>query len=281
MLYACDASALPLLHRNRHAPRAVRAPACLAENVKLQRPMATLADGRQVPAGDMQRVVTGLPPRPQLVPQFGYVSLFPLLMRLIPVDSPVLGRQLALLADPQRLWTDFGLRSLRLANYLLCSALSCCQAWLSVDSSVHSCSSYGPSSLPILQPLCQPVPAAQHGARPSLLAGAHLGQCQLHGSAGGRAGGRAGGWVGGWVAGWVGGCTLHIVRPHCWPTSLSRACNLPMGTPAVLTCFGVDHRPVFCAKCCRCRRRCGIMAAPRGRIRHRQPSCISSCGATC
>jgi len=55
--------------------------------------------------------------RPSLLllpPQFGYISLFPLLMRLIPPDSPVLGRQLELLRDPQRLWTNFGLRSLRL-----------------------------------------------------------------------------------------------------------------------------------------------------------------------
>lgn len=34
-------------------------------------------------------------------------------MRLIPPDSPVLGRQLELLRDSSRLWTDYGLRSLR------------------------------------------------------------------------------------------------------------------------------------------------------------------------
>lgn len=42
-----------------------------------------------------------------------YVSLFPLLMELIPADSPILGQQLELLRDPQLLWTDHGLRSLR------------------------------------------------------------------------------------------------------------------------------------------------------------------------
>lgn len=146
--------------------------------------MGTLPDGQQVPIGDMQRVVTGQQPRPQLVPQvceaalvcilccsflyggaggrygircaalclaaalacagcvhhaaccaagsththrppgpappppclqFGYISLFPLLMRLIPPASPVLGRQLELLRDPARLWTEYGLRSLRSA----------------------------------------------------------------------------------------------------------------------------------------------------------------------
>jgi hypothetical protein len=138
-----------------------------AEFVELQRPMARLADGRDVPAGDMQRVLTGQPPRPQLVPQvamfvshsagasrgtcavvlacpalrrlnsmgcrlapaspppmrlwlalqFGYISLFPLLMRLIPPDSPILGRQLELVRDEGRLWTPYGLRSLRHAPH--------------------------------------------------------------------------------------------------------------------------------------------------------------------
>ena len=38
------------------------------------------------------------------------------------------------------------------------------------------------------QPLRQPVRAAQHGARPAVLAGRHLDQCQLPGGAGGAAG---------------------------------------------------------------------------------------------
>ncbi|KAL4859841.1 Mannosyl-oligosaccharide glucosidase GCS1 [Chlorella vulgaris] len=82
------------------------------EDMALQQPTATLSDGRQVPVGEMQRVQTGQPPRLQLVPQFGYIGLFPLLMRLIPPSSPVLGRQLLLLRDTNRLWTDHGLRSL-------------------------------------------------------------------------------------------------------------------------------------------------------------------------
>ena len=45
--------------------------------------------------------------------QFGYISLFPLLLRLIPPDSHVLGRQLELMRDPSRIWTQYGLRSLR------------------------------------------------------------------------------------------------------------------------------------------------------------------------
>lgn len=51
-------------------------------------------------------------PRPQLVPSFGYVSLFPLLMQLLPGGSPELGQQLELLRDEALLWTPQGLRSL-------------------------------------------------------------------------------------------------------------------------------------------------------------------------
>ncbi len=39
-----------------------------------------------------------------------YNSLFPLMLRLLPPDSPELGRQLAQLTDPELLWTPFGLR---------------------------------------------------------------------------------------------------------------------------------------------------------------------------
>ena len=99
-------SALLLSHTRTHT-----------EDVELQRPVVTLADGRRVPGGgEMRRVVTGAPPIPQLVPQFGYVSLFPLLMRLIPPNAPELGRQLHLLRDESRLWTPYGLRSLRWAR---------------------------------------------------------------------------------------------------------------------------------------------------------------------
>lgn len=49
----------------------------------------------------------------QFVDHTGYVSLFPLLLRLLPPDSPRLSDLLALLGDPARgLWSDFGLRSL-------------------------------------------------------------------------------------------------------------------------------------------------------------------------
>lgn len=61
---------------------------------------------------DVRRVVTGATPQPRFVPHYGYVSLFPLLMGLIPDDAPELGQQLQLLRDPDHLWTSNGLRSL-------------------------------------------------------------------------------------------------------------------------------------------------------------------------
>ncbi|WIA10052.1 hypothetical protein OEZ85_010262 [Tetradesmus obliquus] len=52
------------------------------------------------------------PPQLQLVPCFGYVSLFPLMMQLLPPESRELGQQLQLLRQEQLLWTSHGLRSL-------------------------------------------------------------------------------------------------------------------------------------------------------------------------
>ncbi|CAM6105574.1 unnamed protein product [Calypogeia fissa] len=52
------------------------------------------------------------PPKLGWVPQFGYNSLFPFLMHILPADSPILGKHLDMLNDPQLMWTDYGLRSL-------------------------------------------------------------------------------------------------------------------------------------------------------------------------
>eukprot|EP00850_Spirogloea_muscicola_P001702 SM000006S19467 [mRNA] locus=s6:933173:940366:+ [translate_table: standard] len=78
--------------------------------------------------GHWVRQVLGRP-RLRLVPQFGYNSLFPLLMRLLPSSSDRLGQQLELLRDETLLWTSFGLRSLATSRHLkllffkLCSSL--------------------------------------------------------------------------------------------------------------------------------------------------------------
>jgi mannosyl-oligosaccharide glucosidase len=52
------------------------------------------------------------------VPSFGYVSLFPLMMQLLPPDSLELGATLAALADTSLLWTPTGLRSLATTSTL-------------------------------------------------------------------------------------------------------------------------------------------------------------------
>jgi len=65
-----------------------------------------------------QRMVVGSNPRAQFVPHFGYVSLFPLLMGLIPADAPQLGQYLQLLRDESELWTPHGLRSLSMRSSL-------------------------------------------------------------------------------------------------------------------------------------------------------------------
>lgn len=41
-----------------------------------------------------------------------YVSLFPMLLRLIPPDAPQLGATLTHLRNPAHIWSDYGLRSL-------------------------------------------------------------------------------------------------------------------------------------------------------------------------
>ena len=60
----------------------------------------------------------GREPVLQHVPHFGYVSLFPLMMRLVDPGSEALGEQLRQLQNPDHLWTDYGLRSLSRSSSL-------------------------------------------------------------------------------------------------------------------------------------------------------------------
>lgn len=48
----------------------------------------------------------------QLVCHKGYISIFPLLLGLVPTTSPHLGALLDMMSDPAHLWSDYGLRSL-------------------------------------------------------------------------------------------------------------------------------------------------------------------------
>ena len=50
------------------------------------------------------------------IPRVGYVSLFPLLLKLVDPYSPRLGALLDMVEDPQKLWTDHGLRSLAVSD---------------------------------------------------------------------------------------------------------------------------------------------------------------------
>src|SRR5277367_479346 len=48
----------------------------------------------------------------KLVCHKGYISIFPLLLGLVPVDSTHLGALLDMMSSPSHLWSDYGLRSL-------------------------------------------------------------------------------------------------------------------------------------------------------------------------
>src|SRR5271156_6038097 len=48
----------------------------------------------------------------KLVCHKGYISIFPLLLGLVPADSPHLGALLDVISSPSHLWSDYGLRSL-------------------------------------------------------------------------------------------------------------------------------------------------------------------------
>lgn len=79
--------------------------------VGLRREVGRATPGRPPPAPRLVRVVHE-PPRPRFVSALGYVSLFPLLLRLLRPDSPRLEPLLAAMSDERRLWSPFGLRSL-------------------------------------------------------------------------------------------------------------------------------------------------------------------------
>ena len=59
-----------------------------------------------------------VPPKYDFVPDFGYVSLFPLILEIINPDNPKLGKILDDLENPQLLWNPYGIRSLsKTSNY--------------------------------------------------------------------------------------------------------------------------------------------------------------------
>lgn len=75
-------------------------------------PMYPLGDGH---GGLMQRqrfIADRNTSAVQHIPRIGYVSLFPVLLRILSPESPRLASVLRLMEEPTLLWTDFGLRSL-------------------------------------------------------------------------------------------------------------------------------------------------------------------------
>ena len=82
-------------------------------NVKLQRPKPKepKPGQRPPPPAEKERIALS-PPQEQFVDSFGYVNLFPFLLRIVDTDSLKLEIILKQLKDPNLLWTKYGLRSL-------------------------------------------------------------------------------------------------------------------------------------------------------------------------
>ena len=90
------------------------------DKVKLEKPSPPqhLSPGERPPL-DLPKIrVTVSEPKTQYVNAFGYVSLFPFLLKIVSPDSPKLYKILTDLKDSALLWTEYGLRSLARINRL-------------------------------------------------------------------------------------------------------------------------------------------------------------------
>lgn len=84
------------------------------DSVRLERPPPppNVQPGQRPPPREKERVVRREPSLGFVHSSFGYVSLFPFLLRIVDPDSPRLSQILSDLREPDLLWTPFGLRSL-------------------------------------------------------------------------------------------------------------------------------------------------------------------------
>ena len=84
------------------------------DHIKLERPKPkqTAAGQRPPPPPKKIRVVKREPAYRYVDSQFGYVNLFPFLIKMINPQSPKLARILTDIQDPSLIWSKYGLRSL-------------------------------------------------------------------------------------------------------------------------------------------------------------------------
>lgn len=177
------------------------------ESVELRTVRVAGAGPGAPPTEESVRAVSA-PPRLGFVPHYGYVSMFPLIMRQLPPSSAELGQQLELLRNESLCWTRFGLRSLARSSSLYARCVGPCRQ--AVRENVPRLCPYGATGQDfkglakrrgVTKVHCEgafsvqkfltaiadnhpQMTQAQHAARPALLEGLHLDQHKLPGGAG-------------------------------------------------------------------------------------------------
>lgn len=111
-LYLSDNTILNDLHWSNHS-QSYSDYGLHTDMVELKRPPPARSHGHSRPQqSEKTRIVLKDPELRFVDSTFGYVSLFPFLLKLLNPDSPKLGKVLDDLKKPELLWTKYGLRSL-------------------------------------------------------------------------------------------------------------------------------------------------------------------------
>lgn len=100
------------LVRDPRADANPRTPECPRSHPKFLFPLGDGSGGLLT----REKFVPSAPEAPRFVERLGYVSLFPLLLRLLPASSPQLLPVIELIRDPAALWSPHGVRSLSRAD---------------------------------------------------------------------------------------------------------------------------------------------------------------------